>query len=133
MGHRLYLPYWKIFWAFEDLMRILRFNGTINLRKPCIFRKTANCVSQSLTLSVSLPLPLCHYGSHYSSAILYFTGKSRQRNLHVIAQYAKNVIKVGAGTWRCRQLFRKSNTWVRSKVSLSGCGRGRESGLSLKV
>lgn len=57
-------------------MRILRFNGTVNLREPCIFRKTANYVSQSLTLSVSLPLSLCHSGSHYSSASYTLLGRT---------------------------------------------------------
>ena len=46
--------------GFEDLMRKLRFNGTVNLRDPCIFRKTTNSVSQSLSL------PFSHSGPHHS-------------------------------------------------------------------
>ena len=56
MGHQLYLPYSKIFWAFEDLMRKLRFSGTVILSEPCIFRKTANSVSQSLSPALILAL-----------------------------------------------------------------------------
>ena len=60
MGHQFYLPYSKTFWAFEDLMRKLRFNSTVNLRERCIFRKTTNSVFQSLSL------PFSHSGSHHS-------------------------------------------------------------------